>query len=603
MEEPTSDAPMQIEHPPPPRKETLGIAPALPQHLRHKPPSLRTSSSGNEPDVMFVQVSIDEDEDQITPIEPQPNSPASPVRSRIQPQGSVTSLTTMDETASIYTTNGSEDNEDSSFLLARLEKDRARTQPATGELSPQHARPTSSLQALSNSLFSSFQAVRDTVVGDGKESLDWDFWGKLMSNFEAVARKHPRVLTRKLHAGIPPAIRGMVWQLMCKGKSQELETTYSNLLSRTSPFEKQIQRDLPRTFPEQEYFRNGGTGQESLFHVIKAYSLFDPEVGYCQGMSFIIGPLLLNMPEEEAFCVLVRLMKNYEFRGLYTPKMEGLSLRLFQFEKLLEEQLPAVNRHLYVEGIKSTMYASQWFMTCFAYRFPLEIVFRILDIIFAEGQEAMFRFAIALLKRNQDTLLAMQFDHLLEYLKEDLFDAYADNVDKLIADATAVKITKARLDKLAKDHEEDVWRNSPESMEREALRMENRRLVAEARKQESMLEQLNREHVRLATQLVEAQVAAVSDKEVIEELQEKLAGLRAFVSDDRNSAEEKVREEMESVMRKNSALIQDVARILDQKHALEDQLADMKHRFAQSENEKEVLQKRWEDLKKSLTAS
>jgi hypothetical protein len=35
-------------------------------------------------------------------------------------------------------------------------------------------------------------------------------------------------------------------------------------------------------------------------------------------------------------------------------------------------------------------------MTLFAYRFPLEIVFRILDVIFAEGSEAVLRFALAL---------------------------------------------------------------------------------------------------------------------------------------------------------------------------------------------------------------
>ncbi|TPX43640.1 hypothetical protein SeMB42_g04653 [Synchytrium endobioticum] len=263
--------------------------------------------------------------------------------------------------------------------------------------------------------------------------------------------------------------------------------------------------------------------------------------------------------------------------------------------------LPAVNRHLYVKGIKSTVYASQWFMTCFAYRFPLEIVFRILDIIFAEGHEAMFRFALALMKRNQETLLSMHFDHLLQYLKEDLFDAYADNVDKLIVDATAVRITKAKLDKLAKDHEEEVWRNSPESMERESLRAENRRLAAEARKHESLLEQLSHEHVNLATQLVEAQVAAQADKEAIEELQEKLAGLQAFINDDRNNAEVKVREEMEAVIRKNTELTKEMAKILDARNDVEDELARMKHLYAQSESEKEVLHKRWEDLRRSLS--
>lgn len=49
--------------------------------------------------------------------------------------------------------------------------------------------------------------------------------------------------------------------------------------------------------------------KESLFNVMKAYSLHDREVGYCQGSAFIVGLLLMQMPEEEAFAVLVKLMQ------------------------------------------------------------------------------------------------------------------------------------------------------------------------------------------------------------------------------------------------------------------------------------------------------
>lgn len=73
----------------------------------------------------------------------------------------------------------------------------------------------------------------------------------------------------------------------------------------------------------------------------------------------------LQMPDEEAFCVLVRLMKSYDLRSHYTPNMPGLQLRLFQFDRLLEELLPGVFMHLLRQGIKSSMYASQWFLTLF----------------------------------------------------------------------------------------------------------------------------------------------------------------------------------------------------------------------------------------------
>lgn len=72
-----------------------------------------------------------------------------------------------------------------------------------------------------------------------------------------------------------------------------------------------------------------------------------------------------QMPDEEAFCVLVRLMKAYDLRSHYTPNMPGLQLRLFQFDRLVEELLPSVFLHLLRQGVKSSMYASQWFLTLF----------------------------------------------------------------------------------------------------------------------------------------------------------------------------------------------------------------------------------------------
>jgi len=86
--------------------------------------------------------------------------------------------------------------------------------------------------------------------------------------------------------------------------------------------------------------------------------------------------------------------------------------------------LPHVARHLKQQGINSTMYASQWFMTLFAYKFPLNLVYRIYDVIFTEGISSIFKFAIALLKRNQTTILGFDFEHLLDFLKNGLFEEY-----------------------------------------------------------------------------------------------------------------------------------------------------------------------------------
>ena len=35
-------------------------------------------------------------------------------------------------------------------------------------------------------------------------------------------------------------------------------------------------------------------GQKKLYNLLKAYSVFDSEVGYCQGLSFVVGPIIMQ---------------------------------------------------------------------------------------------------------------------------------------------------------------------------------------------------------------------------------------------------------------------------------------------------------------------
>ncbi|PWN43716.1 hypothetical protein IE81DRAFT_66491 [Ceraceosorus guamensis] len=366
----------------------------------------------------------------------------------------------------------------------------------------------------------------------GEEATDWDFWGGVMSNYQEVAQTQPRELSRAIQAGIPAALRGMMWQLMSSSKSEEMEIVYAYYLKQTTPHEKNIRKDLARTFPEQEYFADGkGVGQENLFNVIKAYSLFDEECGYCQGMQFVVGPLLLNMPDEEAFSTLVRLMKSYDLRGHFIVGMPRLQLRLFQFDRLLEELLPLLYRHLVRQGIKSSMYASSWFMTLFAYRMPLGIIYRVLDSVFAEGIEALFRFAIALMKKNEDRLLTLGFDEAIPLLAVNVADVYrrADppgserlsagkaeyRVNEFVRDAFQVHITPLMLDQYAAEFEEQVKAANAHRREVEALRLVNRNLSAKVKALEEQLTQVNAEHVDLVKSVVMAKLAK---EEMAEEL-------------------------------------------------------------------------------------
>lgn len=89
-------------------------------------------------------------------------------------------------------------------------------------------------------------------------------------------------------------MRGTVWKALSNSKSLHLEPLYQQLKNESSPYEKIIQRDVSRTFPNSEMFCKE-SGQRALERVLRAYSLYDAELGYCQGLAFLVGPLLLNV--------------------------------------------------------------------------------------------------------------------------------------------------------------------------------------------------------------------------------------------------------------------------------------------------------------------
>ncbi|KAJ7395982.1 Rab GTPase-activating protein 1 [Pitangus sulphuratus] len=163
--------------------------------------------------------------------------------------------------------------------------------------------------------------------------------------------------------------------------------------------ESVIKRDIHRTYPAHDYFKDTeGDGQESLYKICKAYSVYDEDIGYCQGQSFLAAVLLLHMPEEQAFCVFVKIMYDYGLRDLYRNNFEDLHCKFFQLEKLMQEQLPDLHSHFSDLNLEAHMYASQWFLTLFTAKFPLCMVFHIIDLLLCEGMNIIFHVALALLK-------------------------------------------------------------------------------------------------------------------------------------------------------------------------------------------------------------
>ncbi|KAL3277172.1 hypothetical protein HHI36_012522 [Cryptolaemus montrouzieri] len=246
-------------------------------------------------------------------------------------------------------------------------------------------------------------------------------WAEVLNQWKST-RKRPKQLAALVRMGIPEALRGEVWQRLAGiEENTEMMDNYRVLITRESNCENVIQRDIARTFPAHDFFKEaGGLGQDSLYRVSKAYAVYDSEVGYCQGLSFLAATLLLHMPEEQAFCVLVKLMYDYGLRDLYKDGFDNLYLRLYQLNRLMEEQLASLSQHFTEHNIETHMFASQWFLTLFTARFPLYFVFHIIDVFLLQGIDTIFQIALALLMLCKKDLLQLDFEGILKYFRVSL---------------------------------------------------------------------------------------------------------------------------------------------------------------------------------------
>ncbi|XP_043316567.1 ecotropic viral integration site 5 protein homolog isoform X1 [Cervus elaphus] len=339
------------------------------------------------------------------------------------------------------------------------------------------------------------------------EEDSWILWGRIVNEWEDVRKKKEKQVKELVRKGIPHHFRAIVWQLLCSAQSMPIKDQYSELLKMTSPCEKLIRRDIARTYPEHNFFKEKDSlGQEVLFNVMKAYSLVDREVGYCQGSAFIVGLLLMQMPEEEAFCVFVKLMQDYRLRELFKPSMAELGLCMYQFECMIQEHLPELFVHFQSQSFHTSMYASSWFLTIFLTTFPLPIATRIFDIFMSEGLEIVFRIGLALLQMNQAELMQLDMEGMLQHFQKVIPHQFDGGPDKLIQAAYQVKYNSKKMKKLEKEYTTIKTKEMEEQVEIKRLRTENRLL-------KQRIETLEKESASLADRLIQGQVTRAQEAE------------------------------------------------------------------------------------------
>ncbi|KAM7526263.1 hypothetical protein LguiA_016165 [Lonicera macranthoides] len=304
-----------------------------------------------------------------------------------------------------------------------------------------------------------------------------------------------------VHGGVPRDLRGEVWQAFVGVRARRVERYYEDLLApefdaagdsqdhdkslsgngskrhngdaggAPEKWKKQIEKDLPRTFPGHPALNENG--RNSLRRLLVAYARHNPSVGYCQAMNFFAGLLLLMMPEENAFWTLVGIMDDY-FDGYFSEEMIESQVDQLVFEDLMRERFPKLVSHLDYLGVQVAWLSGPWFLSIYVNMLPWESVLRIWDVLLFEGNRIMlFRTALALMELYGPAVVTTKDAGDAITLLQNLVGSTFDSSQLVLTACMGfLTVTEDRLQQLREKHRPDVVAAAQErAQEREGARV------------------------------------------------------------------------------------------------------------------------------------
>lgn len=252
-------------------------------------------------------------------------------------------------------------------------------------------------------------------------------WLKMIKKWNSKETKEK--LHKRIYKGIPDKLRSRVWLklLNVEKTMQDNKNVYSRMLKlarQWSTEARQIDSDVNRQFREHLFYRERySVKQRSLFNVLTAYSMYNTEVGYCQGMAGVAGVLLMFMDEEEAFWALSTLLSNpkYAMHGLYVLGFPKLNRFLQHHDRIITRYLPRLKRHLDHYGLDAILYSLKWFFVIFIERIPFSLCLRVWDIYLMDGERVVTAMAYTILRLHSSRLLKMkEMDQIADFLQSQL---------------------------------------------------------------------------------------------------------------------------------------------------------------------------------------
>jgi hypothetical protein len=282
-------------------------------------------------------------------------------------------------------------------------------------------------------------------------------WIYMLEHYDNFTTKKFSKLKQRTRKGIPDSLRSNVWQLFADIKKFYKKDIFEKLSGEKldEETEETIIKDLDRTYPSCQLFTDKyGNGQRKLYKVLSCFSIYNKEVGYVQGMGFLVAVFLIYMDEESSFFMLDSIMNKYEMKGIYLPGFPDLKKKFYVLLNLEKKYIPKIYDVFKRDNILPSLYASEWFICLFAKDLHFNAVVRIFDVFLLEGFKVIFRFALAFLKiKEKNFLKSTGMMDTLDILHETLNNI---DIEDLFSISFGFHLSKNLIKKFENEYDKNI---------------------------------------------------------------------------------------------------------------------------------------------------
>lgn len=196
----------------------------------------------------------------------------------------------------------------------------------------------------------------------------------------------------------------------------------------------QINKDLPRTRFDCDFYANDQNNYEKLRRILFFYANEHRDVNYIQGMNEIIAiifyifskddnPFNEKYKESDAYFTFEKLMEqvkdifmmeNIDYSQLYVKE------QIEEIKKILKKIDSNLMNHFHQIGLEIDNFVMRWLLVLFAQEFTIDVAVNFWDRLFTQKNKIRFvcYISAAIIKRNKDKIMTLDAGGIMEWAQE-----------------------------------------------------------------------------------------------------------------------------------------------------------------------------------------